>query len=194
MLEFLQNDPLSAVYAALLAVSLLFVVLSLLGADATDALDLDVDLDIDSDGLDVPSVSGFAIASFLASFGAIGLVTKVGMGRAAVPSALSALIAGVVLGVGAQALFIYVLSPTKSSHFSLADDAIGRRADVIVSIPEGGVGKIAFDNPSGRVTLGARSTSKEPIRSGQAVIVEKVVGRVAHFHPLGRELFDHLTD
>ena len=102
--------------------------------------------------------------------------------------------AGMVLGIAAQVLFIYVLSPTKSSHYSLADDAIGRRADVIVSIPEGGTGKIAFDNPSGRVTLGARSTSNEPIRSGQAVIVEKVVGRVAHVHPLGRELFDHLTD
>lgn len=193
MLEILQNDPLSAIYSALLGISLLFVVLSLLGADATDALDLDLDVDLDSDGLDLPSVSGFALAVFLASFGAIGLIT-LGVGMGAIGSVMSAFFAGLVLGTAAQALFIYVLSPTKSSHFSLSDDAVGRRADVIISIPDGGQGKIAFDNPSGRVTLGARSTSGEPIPSGEAVIVEKVVGRVAHVHPLGRELFDHLTE
>lgn len=194
MLETLQNDTLSLIYVVLLGISLLFVVMSLLGAEVTDAIDLDLDLDIEADGLDLPSVSGFALAVFMASFGAIGLITKLGMGMSAMGSVLSAVLAGLVLGTAAQALFIYVLSPTKSSHYSLADDAIGRRADVIISIPDDGTGKIAFDNPSGRVTLGARSTTGEPIRSGEAVIVEKVVGRVAHVHPLGREMFDHLID
>ena len=75
--------------------------------------------------------------------------------------------------------YVYVLSVSKSSHYSLARDEVGRSADVIISIPNEGVGTIAFDNISGRVTLGARSTTGKQIAKGSVVRVEKIVGRVA---------------
>jgi hypothetical protein len=91
---------------------------------------------------------------------------------------------GLAVGVIAQLAFIYIFSPSKSSHFSLTDDAIGREAEVIITIPGTGVGTIAFNNVSGRVTLGARSSTGHQIRTGKTVVIEKIIGRNAIVHPV----------
>jgi hypothetical protein len=103
---------------------------------------------------------------------------------ATIPSILIATAAGLVIGGAAQLFFLYVLSPTKSSHFTLADDAIGREAEVIITIPGEGLGQIAYNNVSGRVKLSARSAGGDKIASGKLVIIEKVVGRVALVKPV----------
>ena len=90
----------------------------------------------------------------------------------------------IVFGGLTQVLYVYVLSVSKSSHYSLAKDEVGRSAEVIISIPNEGIGTIAFDNVSGRVTLGARSTTGKQIVKGSVVRVEKIVGRVAYVRPL----------
>jgi membrane protein implicated in regulation of membrane protease activity len=182
--EFLASGTLNLVYVGVVLTSFIFALVTLLGAEVGDALDFDFDVDVDSDvDLDFVSVSPFALAMFGATFGMTGLITRLWLEMEAIPSILWATGMGILIGGVAQALFLYVLSPSKSSHFSLAEDAKGREAEVIITVPEEGLGTIAYDNISGRVTLGARSSTGKQIRRGQVVTIERVTGRVAVVRP-----------
>ncbi|MEJ2746627.1 MAG: hypothetical protein P8183_01715 [Anaerolineae bacterium] len=178
--EFFASGALNLIYSILILISFIFAVITLVGAEAGNALDIHVDTDIDAHtGMDIASVSPFAMAMFGATFGLTGLITRIWFEMEAVPSILWSVGVGIVVGGLAQVIFIYVLSPSHSSHFSLADDAVGREVEVIVTIPNNGLGQIAYDNISGRVTLGARSVDGKEIRRGTAVKIEKITGRVA---------------
>ncbi len=186
--EFLDSGTLNLVYAGMVFTSFIFAVITLFGAEFGDALDVDIDLDADADGaFDFISVSPFALAMFAATFGMTGLITRLWLDMEAIPSILWAVGLGILIGGVAQALFLYVLSPSKSSHFSLVDDAIGREVEVIITIPNNGMGQIAFDNVSGRVTLGARSTVGQQISRGEFVVIERITGRVAVVRPVESE-------
>ncbi len=179
--ELFASGTLNIVYTAAVFVSFVFALISLLGAEVTDALDFD----IDGDGeVGFISISPFALAMFGAAFGVTGLITRIWLEMDTIPSILWASGMGFVVGIAAQAFFFYVLSPSKSSHFRLQDDGIGREAEVIITIPQDGLGTIAFDNVSGRVTLGARSATNQPIARGQFVTIERITGRVAVVKPI----------
>lgn len=170
---------LDLIYAAVLVISFIFAVISLIGAEVGELIDFDADTD-----LDFINISPFALAIFGAAFGLTGLITHTWADMNPIPSIVWSSVVGLVVGIAAQAFFIYVLSPSKSSHFSLADDATGREAEVIISVPDSGLGTIAYDNVSGRVTLGARSATGKPISNGQVVRIERVTGRVAVVRPV----------
>ncbi len=184
--DFFSSGALNFVYAAAVVVSFVFAIVTLLGAEFGDALDFDADVDADS-GVDFLSISPFGIAMFGAAFGLTGLITSLWFDMSAGASLVWAVVVGLGVGVLAQALFLYVFSPSKSSHYSLATDAVGRDAQVIITVPSEGLGKIAFDNVSGRVTLGARSVTGKRIVSGEAVRIEQVTGRVALVRPVDDE-------
>ena len=186
--ELLNSGLLNITYAVVLAISFLFALLSLLGAEVGDMLDFD--LDVESDGIDFINISPFALAMFGSVFGMVGLVTRMMMGMGAGGSLLWSTLLGLIVGIGAQAFFITILAPTRSSHIELEDDAIGRSADVVTTIPAEGKGTIAFQNRSGRVQLGARSSNGEPISTGEAVVIEKVAGRVAYVRPVDLDTVD----
>lgn len=182
--ELFASGTLNIVYTAVVAVSFIFALISLLGAEVTDALDFDIDADGD---VGFVSISPFALAMFGAAFGLTGLITRIWLDMDPIPSILWASGMGFVVGIVAQAFFFYVLSPSKSSHFRLQDDGIGREAEVIITIPQDGLGTIAFDNVSGRVTLGARSATNQPIARGKFVTIERITGRVAVVRPVVTE-------
>jgi hypothetical protein len=186
--EFLASGTLNLVYAGVVLTSFVFALITLLGAEFGDALDLGFDADVDADtGFDFISVSPFALAIFGAAFGMTGLIARLWLEMEAIPSILWAVVVGIVVGGLAQVFFIYVLSPSKSSHFSLADDAVGREVEVITTVPGSGLGEIAYDNVSGRVKLGARSATGKQIKRGAIVLIERVTGRVAMVRPVERE-------
>ncbi len=172
----LSSGTLALVYAGILVVSFLFAILTLIGGEIGDLFDFGVDADTD---LDFISISPFALAVFGATFGLIGLITRLWLELDTVPSVLWSGGLALIFGAAAQAFFIYILSPSKSSHYSLEEDATGREAEVIITIPGNGLGQIAFNNVSGRVNLGARSTTGKQIRTGQIVKIDRIVGRVA---------------
>jgi hypothetical protein len=180
--ELFASGTLNLVYAGIVVISFLYALVSLLGAEVGDALDFDLDVDTDT-GVDFTSISPFSLAMFGTTFGLVGLITRLWLDMNAIPSILWSAGLGLVIGGLAQALFIYVLSPSRSSHFNLTDDAIGREAEVITTIPAGGVGEIAFNNVSGRVKLGARAADGQAIPYGTVVVVRRIVGRVAFVHP-----------
>lgn len=184
--ELFRSGTLNLVYTGVVLISFIFAAMTLLGAEVGDAIDFDVDADVDGD-LGFISLSPFALAMFGVTFGLTGLITRIWLEMAAIPSVLWASLFGVVIGGVAQALFIYVLSPSKSSHFSLSDDAVGREAEVVITIPGSGQGRIAYDNISGRVALGARSLTGRQIKSGEFVKIERITGRVAFVSPVEKE-------
>ena len=182
--ELFSSGTLNVVYAIVLLISFLFAALSLFGLDVGDAVDFDLDFEADPDSVfSFVSISPFALAMFGATFGLTGLLTRFWLEMNAIPSILWATAVGLVFGAAGQAFFLLVLSPSKSSHFSLDNDAIGREAEVTISIPKDGQGRIAYNNVSGRVVLGARSVDGKPIRAGQVVIIERISGRVATVRP-----------
>lgn len=174
--EFLASGTLNIVYASILLISFIFTLLTLLGAEVGEALDFDLDVDT---GFDFISVSPFAISIFGAFFGLTGLITRLWAGMETIPSLLWATGIGLTIGILAQLFFIYVLSPTVTQTYSLEDDAIGREADVTVTIPRKGLGSIAYNNKTGRITLGARSEDGDKINSGTVVTIQQISGRVA---------------
>lgn len=176
--ELFASGTLNLVYAGILLVSFFFALLSFIGAEIGEAFDFDFDVDGDG-GLDFINISPFALAMFGATFGLSGLITRIWLEMDVTPSILWSAGLGLIIGALAQAFFLYVLSPSKSSHYRLQDDAIGREAEVIITIPSSGLGEIAFNNVSGRVKLGARSMSGKEIPSGDVVIIKRIVGRVA---------------
>lgn len=184
--EIFSSGALTIVYAIILLVSFLFALLSLIGTELGDIFDFGAD--VDSDGLfDMGAISPFALAMFGATFGFVGLLTRLWLDMEPIPSILWSAGIGLVVGIVAQVAFIYIFSPSKSSHFSLTDDAIGREAEVTITIPSNGIGSIAYNNVSGRVTLGARSSTGHQIRTGKTVVIEKIVGRNAIVHPVDED-------
>ena len=183
--EFLSSGTLNIVYAVAVLISLIFAVITLIGAEAGDVLDLDVDADADSD-FDFVNISPFALAMFGATFGATGLITRLWLDLTTVPSVLWSTAIGLGFGAVAQAFFIYVLSPSKSSHLRLSDEAVGREAEVIITIPGTGRGTVAFDSIGGRITLGARSGTGQQINRGEVVKIERIIGRMVVVHPLDK--------
>ncbi len=184
--DFFSSGALNFVYAAAVVVSFIFAIVTLLGAEFGDALDFDADVDADT-GIDFLSISPFGLAMFGAAFGVTGLITSLWFDMDAGASLVWAVVIGLGVGILAQLLFLYVFSPSKSSHYRLSADAVGRDAQVIVTVPSEGLGTIAFDNVSGRVTLGARSATGKQIVNGEAVRIEQITGRVATVRPVGDE-------
>jgi membrane protein implicated in regulation of membrane protease activity len=183
--EFFSSSALNIVYGVILLISFIFAVLSLLGSDVGDAVDLDFEGDFDAaDSAGFLNLSTFSLAMFGGAFGLTGLITHISLGMSAGASIFLASLFGLLVGILAQVIFFYILSPTKSSHYSLSDDAVGREAQVIVSIPSEGLGTVAFDNVSGRVTLGARSLTGKQIHTGDAVDIVQVTGRIALVRPI----------
>ena len=179
--ELLASGTLNVAYTIAIFVSFVFAVITFLAAGVAD-IDLDFDVDVDADvdgGFDFVNISPFALAMFGATFGLVGLITRLWLDMEAIPSIMWATGLGIIIGGGAQAFFFYVLSPSKSSHFSFEEDAIGREAEVLITIPDKGMGEIAYDNRSGRVKLGARSATGKQINRGEFVKIERVSGRVA---------------
>jgi len=175
-------SALSCVYSIVAFISFIYAVLSLIGSEFGDVLDVDMDADADA-GFDFANVSPFALAVFGATFGLVGMITSIWLEVDSIPSILISAGAGIVIGGAAQILFIFVLSPSKSSHFSL-QDAVGQEAQVSITIPEGGQGQVTFSNVSGRVNLGARSSTGERIASGEFVVIERISGRNAVVRPV----------
>jgi membrane protein implicated in regulation of membrane protease activity len=187
MLEVLfSSGALNIVYTLVFAISFIFALISLVGAELGDILDFDFGGEGEG-SFDFVSISPFSLAMFGAVFGLVGLITRIWLEMEPIPSILWAAGSGILIGIAAQAFFLYVLSPSKSSHYSLEEDAIGRDAEVVITIPSEGMGQITFNNVSGRVTLGARSAAGQPIRSGEVVVIEKIVGRVALVRPTSEE-------
>lgn len=115
------------------------------------------------------------IALFLASFGGIGLICqRVGVESLFVQLPTS--IGGGVVIAGTLGLLLakLVRAGEKSSEVKEAD-LVGHEAEVTITIPDGGVGQIAYIM-GGRQTSTAQAADRGAIPAGSQVKITKIVG------------------
>ncbi len=206
--EFFSANPLHVVYGVALAIGVVYAAFLLFFHGLSDALG---DLDVGGHGVDVHAghvdvghaghighigdhdgadeavgVSMLAIASFVTSFGAFGLVAAALFGAGALSSLAVALLGGVIFGVAGQLFFLYILSPTVNSTVHQVE-LIGQVGEVTVPIPVGGVGQIALVAAGSRMTYPARAAEDgHAIERGTPVRIDRLVGGVAYVSELNR--------
>jgi membrane protein implicated in regulation of membrane protease activity len=184
--DVIRDSPLNLIFAAALFAGVIYAFFLMFFHGIGDALgDLGVDLHMDMahdvhidthDASEAAGVSTLAIASFVASFGAFGLLAVTLLDAGTIVSLFAALAGGIVFGIAAQFFFLYILSPTISSEVQQAR-LIGQVAEIITPIPANGVGQIAFVAQGGRVTYSARVTEgQESVERGTPVRIERIVG------------------
>ena len=126
--DIFQDNPLNLLYAAALFVGAMYAAFLMFFHGIGDVLgDFHFDVHVDHDMADMhlidahgahqaTGVSTLAIASFISSFGAFGLIAVTLLSAGTATSLIAALFGGVVVGIAAQIFFLYILSPTISSE------------------------------------------------------------------------------
>lgn len=177
-------------YFICLLIGLVFSVLSFIfsgGFEATVDADTGTGLDVDADGdiaggdagvgdVHFPLFSPVVIATFVAAFGAGGII---GMKVFAMVPALSLLVAmGFGVGIGLLAGFVVmkIYKHLQSNAITTAQSLVGSLAEVIEPIPAESVGEILFSGKSQRMSGPARSEEKKDIKRHAMVTITKVVG------------------
>ena len=185
---------LECVYFTAMAVGVLYALIVLLGGAAGD-MDVSVDLDADvgfdigdvDGGHDLAALSPMAIAGFVTGFGASGVIARSAFDAGSGSSLVAAIVGGALIGLVAQAIFVYVfIKPQGSSEYTRRD-VIGATGEVITPIPADSVGEIALVAQGARVTLTARSADGGAIPRGTMVRVHDQVGSVVRVSPMGAE-------
>jgi hypothetical protein len=195
MSDIFSDNPLNVIFAAALFIGVIYSVFLLFFHGIGDALgDLGLHLDLAGGHFDLShvdaaghegvheatSVSTLAIASFISSFGAFGLISVTLFDAGAITSLLAALFGGVVFGIAGQIFFLYILSPTISSEIRQTK-LIGQVAEITTPIPANGVGQVAFVAQGSRVTYSARATDTTAIiERGTPVRIERIVGGMVY--------------
>lgn len=179
MLDFANASVLNCLYFSMLAAGLVFALGTLLlssGGDAdADVGDVDTDVDVDGAG-DLRIFSPVTLATFMAVFGATGLIAAIGFD---VNARTSLLIAGLVAaGASLGVAYIYgrVLVAMHGSTDLRQSDMLGLDAMVITPIPADGMGEVMFEVNSERITRPARSTDNSAIARGASVVIDQVTG------------------
>lgn len=123
-----------------------------------------------------PDLLPAAIGAFLATFGASGLLLHA-RGLEAGMSVLGA----VAIGMAASSLFVRVLIRfiSESGHEMEGRAIAGVVGHIALSIPQGGVGTVAYDADGRRATAPARSSDRLPLPTGTRVLVMDIANGVA---------------
>jgi membrane protein implicated in regulation of membrane protease activity len=128
----------------------------------------------------VPGISFFSpvvLACFITAFGGFGILFNdiPATSNVWISAPLSIVCAtGVAFGV--LAVFNAIFRRTESSSESRVATLVGLPASLIASIPENGVGEIAYVQSSTRYTAPARSEKGVAIAVGQSVRITRIVG------------------
>lgn len=124
-------------------------------------------------------VSGTVLATFITGFGGGGVVAHYLLDWALLPGLGAATATGLALAGAAFAILEMIFSRTQAGAEFRTAEAVGRSAEVITSIPEGGIGEIAFLLRGQRQIAGARSADGRRIAKGEAVTIEQMMGATA---------------
>jgi hypothetical protein len=137
---------------------------------------MDHDLGFDHGSVDVSPLSPITIASFVTSFGALGLIATQ---LFSVRDSVSLIFAAAGAAVIASGMFLFysrVLVAGQGSSTLQMSDIRGSKAEVIIPIPKNGLGQVAFVAKGSRTTWGARSVDGKPIAGGVIVTIQAVTG------------------
>jgi membrane protein implicated in regulation of membrane protease activity len=140
------------------------------------------------DNSGIPGVSFFSpvvLASFVTAFGGFGVLFSDIKATANVwLSAPLSIGAAFIVSFIVLAIFNAIFSRTQSSSESQVATLVGQTASLAASIPENGVGEIAYVQSSTRYTAPARSEKGVAIAVGQPVRITRIVGTQFFVEPL----------
>lgn len=132
------------------------------------------------DSSDMPGVSAFSptiIASFITAFGGFGIIFhEIPATHNPWASAPLAVVAGFLVAAGVLWLLRQLFSKTQSSSESKVGSLVGQVATIITSIPENGVGEIAYVQGGTRYSAPAREERGTSVPVGKSVKITRVVG------------------
>jgi membrane protein implicated in regulation of membrane protease activity len=201
MLDLISTfSTLNCVYLFLLAAGVLWTAIVLIGGAiaGVDLPDVDVDvphIDLPGD-IDVPHIdvhfdhassfdhgsvgvsplSPITIASFTSSFGGLGLVATQLLRLPDSISLVFAIGGATFITAGMFLLYGKVLIAGQGSSEVRMADISGTTAEVIIPVPENGLGQVAFVARGTRTTRSARSADGQPIPRGTIVTIQAVAG------------------
>ena len=205
-------DSLNCVYLALFFVGVGYAVFLVLTGGLSDINMPDVDVDIPSidlpgdvdipgadihiggaegpvAGIDAPDVSvsplsPITVASFITTFGGVGVLC---IQLFACPAGLS-LIISTVSGLAVSGLMYLFYSQflirSQGSSEIHAGELVGLQAEVTVPIGENSPGQVAYQTKTGRMSSIARSVDGNPIPRGRFVKIVRMIGPQALVVPL----------
>jgi len=208
-------DSLNCVYFALFFVGVgyaLFIVVTG-GLSDIDLPDVDIDIpqidlpgdvdipgggvhiggaDIGTGGIDAPDVSvsplsPITIATFVTTFGGIGVLCLQLFGTSPPMSLVWSTLGGLVAGGGMFLFYSQFLIRSQASSELRRGELIGLDAEVIVPIGESAPGQVAYETKSGRMTSIARSADGKPIPRGSYVRIVRTIGPQVLVVPLSTQ-------
>ena len=123
------------------------------------------------------------ICSFLTSFGGVGYLMLTS-GKGGVPLSL---LAGSVVGLALAAMVFYGLNKlfraVQSSSEVRVANLIGRKAELITPIPEGGMGEISYEIRGTRMNAPARSVDGKEVSRAALVKIKRIAGTTYYVKP-----------
>ncbi|MEQ8171083.1 MAG: hypothetical protein ABRQ38_19490 [Candidatus Eremiobacterota bacterium] len=151
------------------------------GHDIVDVQDVHVHGGGDSvDSSSGPSVFNMlTVSNFLASFGAIGLIARIGFQASPVVSIL--VTTPISLSIAYSIFwFLYRFLFSQQGSSVVSHSSIkGITAEVITPVPADGYGEIAYILQNSRMTSPAKSINKKPIGKGELVQIVSMGGNTA---------------
>jgi membrane protein implicated in regulation of membrane protease activity len=165
-------------YFAIALLGALFLVLSAVLGEVFDFFDGGAD---HMDG-DLHPVSGKTVAVGMTAFGATGMITTY-YGWGPLLSALTSALAALLLGAVAWWIIASLFRETASTDVSVST-MVGRRAQVIVSIPAGSVGEVLLATADSTRHMIARSRDGGAIPEGTSVRIVESLGSVVLVEPI----------
>jgi hypothetical protein len=127
---------------------------------------------------DLPWFSPIILASFLASFGGMGLVAKILLNLGDAGSLIFAMPIALGISIIIFLLVAKLLFGSAASSEAVLGDVIGSQAEVVTGIPENALGEIAYICKGFRYKSPARSYDGEPIEVGARVRMVRTDGYI----------------
>jgi len=174
---------------------ILWTAVALLGGIIADADLPDVDVDVPGDvdmpnfdfhvdhapsfdhgSVDVSPLSPITLASFITSFGGLGIIATQLFYIPENFSLIFATIGATLIAAGMFLFYSRVLVAGQGSSEIRMSEISGKKAQVIIPIPENGLGQVAITARGTRTTRGARSVDGKAIPRGVVVTIQTVTG------------------
>ncbi len=127
----------------------------------------------------VSFISPITVSTFLAGFGAAGVVTSMGLGLPEVINIPISFVTATGIAAAGFRLFVQYFIASQSSSESIVAELVGVPAEVTVTIAAGCIGAITYTDVGRRYSMPARGADSQSFEKGAQVFILRVEGGVA---------------
>ena len=128
-------------------------------------------------------ISGTTAATFITGFGGGGTLAHYLFEWSRTASLAFATGSGLAVAGAAFLVLDLVFSQTQAGSEFADESLVGRNAEVVTPIPQGGMGEVAYTVKGQRELAAARSVDGVPLPRGRIVVIERVTGSTFHVRP-----------